>query len=69
MPETQMIHVQRNGTILVDGEAVGIVEKMPKSMWAMGVWRAEVGEPGKPEGYRAAYAKTRKAAVREVLKP
>lgn len=62
-----MIHVQRNGTILRDGEEIGVVIKVDSPLIArMGKWRAEVGDPANPETYKVAYANTRQAAVREV---
>ena len=69
-----MVHVKRNGEILVDGESVGWVSKVDLAYAAMGSWRAEVGDPANPgfdeKGgyrYRVVYAKTRKAAVAAVL--
>jgi len=70
-PDLDNVHVNRDGTIRWDGEAVGYVMKVEGTLAAqIGKWRAELGDPGKPTGwppYRAGYAKTRAEAVAVVL--
>jgi hypothetical protein len=61
------VFVNRDGTIRWDGDAIGRVEKIGSEI---GEWRAEVGDPATPEAwprYRASYARTRKAAIADVL--
>ena len=71
-PDLDYLHVQRNGTILLEGEAIGLVLKVDDAGFgSLGMsWRAELGDPGQPEAwppYRAVYDKTRKGAVAGVL--
>lgn len=69
-PSLDDVYVNRDGTIRWDGEAIGLVVKTEGLAKEMGAWRAEVGSPAAPEvwpRYRASYAKTRKAAVADVL--
>lgn len=71
-PDLDIVYVQRNGTILWDGEAVGYVWKIERGTLAPGnaKWRAEVGDPANPEAwprYRSLYAMTRADAVNGAL--
>jgi len=62
------IQIKQDGRILADGEEIGNVMKVEATGWSRRAqWRAEIGNPGSPEGFRAVYAATRKAAVRAAL--
>jgi hypothetical protein len=63
----RVIHVQRDGTILADGETIGYVSKVTSPLPGDPKWRAEAGDPRDPLTLRVRYDKTRKAAVRAVL--
>jgi len=69
-PDLDDVYVNRDGTIRWNGDAIGSVSRVESWAAAYGDWRAEIGNAADPEawpGYRAAYGKTRKAAVAEVL--
>jgi len=67
------VHLNKDGTIRFSGDAIGYVSKgdLPLGMGSWkGSWRAQVGDPERPEewpSYRSCYGKTRKAAVSDVL--
>lgn len=69
-PDLDNVFVKKDGRILWDGEAIGLVMKVDEAYKAMGSWRAELGDPARHEAwppYRAVYARTRRAAVAGVL--
>jgi len=70
-PDLDYLHVQRNGTILLEGEPIGFVMKTEGTLaQEIGAWRAELGDVAKPTAwppYRAGYAKTRRGAVAVVM--
>jgi hypothetical protein len=69
-PDLDFLYVRRDGRILLEGELLGRVAKVDPAYRAMGSWRAELGDPAKPEAwppYRACYARTRRGAVAAVL--
>ena len=63
--------ITRDGTILTrpGGQPLGFVFKVDAAFRQLGRWRAEVGDPSEPETYRAVYARTRREAVEEALRP
>jgi hypothetical protein len=72
-PNLDDVYVNRDGTIRWNGDAIGTVAKVEvNSGFAIAgmMWRAEIGDAAKPEEwppYRASYARTRKAAIWDVL--
>jgi len=69
-PDLDNVHVNRDGRIHWDGELIGHVTKVDPAYRAMGAWRAEIGDPAKPEAwppYRVMYSRTRTDAVAGVL--
>lgn len=69
-PDLDNVYVNQDGTIRWDGEEIGNVQKTddpPHPSWK---WRAEIGDPANPTKwprFRASHAKTRGAAVEDVL--
>jgi hypothetical protein len=69
-PDLDFLHVQRDGTILLEGEQIGHVARMDEPPNVNWTWRAERGNPAAPEAwppYRASYGRTRALAVADVL--
>ena len=69
-PNLDDVHVNRDGTIRWDGDAIGVVGKVEGLAPGGARWRAEVGDPSAPEAwppFRSVYARTRRDAVAGVL--
>ena len=71
-PDLDYLHVQRGGTILLEGEDIGTVFKLSEGEARLvgSRWRAEIGNVAEPEAwppYRVAYSRTRWDAVLAVL--
>jgi len=64
------VFVKMDGRILWDGDEIGNVMKVDAAFHKMGKWRAEIGDPSNPTAwppFRASYARTKAAAVADVL--
>jgi hypothetical protein len=69
-PDLDNVYVNRDGTIRWDGEQIGNVDKVDQAFWKLGRWRAEIGNPSRPEDwppFRASYGRTRSEAVAGAL--
>jgi hypothetical protein len=59
----------KHDKILVGGEVVGHVTPAAFLLPGPNKWRAEIGDPAKPETYRVEYAESKQAAVAAVTTP